>query len=56
MKFPVRECRSCGYRTVSTSTGDYCVKCRDSDGLRPRHFLTRDSDATESNTIEEESK
>lgn len=37
-----RECRSCGHKTVSTSTIDACLACGDDDGLRPRHFLTRD--------------
>lgn len=40
--FPVRTCQSCGWRTTSTSTIDQCIRCGDSDGLRPRHFLTRD--------------
>ena len=40
--FPVRVCQSCGARTTSTSTLDQCIKCGDYDGLRPRHFLTRD--------------
>ena len=39
---PVRECKSCGFKTVSTSTIDWCPECKDEDGLRPRHFLTRD--------------
>lgn len=39
--FPVRTCKTCGWRTVSTSTIDYCIRCKDSDGLRPRHPMTR---------------
>lgn len=42
--FPIRECKSCGFKTISTSTIDWCPKCKDDDGLRPRHFLTRDKD------------
>lgn len=41
----MRQCKTCGYKTTSTSTLDYCVKCKDKDGLRPRHFLTRESSA-----------
>ncbi len=40
--FPWRVCKSCGAKTKSTSTIDYCSRCHDSNGLRPRHFLTRD--------------
>jgi hypothetical protein len=38
---PVRTCKTCGWRTVSTSTIDMCIKCGDVDGLEPKHFLTR---------------
>jgi hypothetical protein len=40
--WPARQCKSCGSKTRSTSTIDRCVACGDSDGLRPRHFLTAD--------------
>ncbi len=39
--FPVRTCEGCGWKTTSTSTLDRCLRCK-TDGLRPRHFLTRD--------------
>ncbi len=44
--FPIRECKSCKATTRSTSTIDHCVRCGDNDGLRPRHFLTRDRDGS----------
>jgi len=47
--FPVRTCQSCGKQTTSTSTIDHCVACGDSDGLRPRHFLTRDEPEARTN-------
>lgn len=37
--FPVRTCEGCGWKTTSTSTIDWCIKCH-TDGLRPKHFLT----------------
>jgi hypothetical protein len=43
---PIRICKTCGWRTVSTSTLDACIKCGDDDGLRPKHFLTRDQCST----------
>lgn len=42
--FPMRECQSCGFKTTSTSTIDFCPKCGDADGLQPKHFLTRSKD------------
>jgi ribosomal protein L40E len=39
--FPMRQCRSCGARTTSTSTLDMCVRCGDQGGLRPRHSAER---------------
>jgi hypothetical protein len=30
---------------VSTSTLDWCPRCKDEDGLRPRHWMTRDKAA-----------
>lgn len=37
--FPIRTCESCGWKTTSTSTLDWCTNCR-SDGLRPRTTFT----------------
>ncbi len=47
VEWPARECRTCHAKTRSTSTIDHCIRCGDEDGLRPRHFLTRDKPDTQ---------
>ncbi len=40
--WPVRKCVRCGHETRSTSTLDMCLECGE-NGLRPQHFLTRET-------------
>lgn len=51
-EFPVRVCKTCGWKTTSTSTIDACIKCGDDDGLRPKHFLTAAKDTSDASVDE----